>query len=177
MSESIDRRVVLKAGGLVAAGATLAACGSSSSAAGSSTSTSAPTVDSATTFNAIGGASVVNSGATTPPSAADSAASNGAAAANTLGNASAIAVGGGAIFPDSKVVVTQPTAGQYKAFTAVCTHQGCIVSNVDATSGTIICPCHGSTYSVKDGSVINGPATQPLAAEKITVTAGVIKLG
>ncbi len=64
-------------------------------------------------------------------------------------------------------MVTQPEAGSFKAFTAVCTHQGCIVSTV--SGGTINCPCHGSKFSIKDGSVVNGPATQPLAAIAIKV--------
>jgi Rieske Fe-S protein len=65
------------------------------------------------------------------------------------------------------VVVTQPTAGSFKAFTAVCTHQGCTVGSV--SGGAIHCPCHGSAFSIKDGSVVNGPATQPLAAVSIKV--------
>jgi Rieske Fe-S protein len=64
-------------------------------------------------------------------------------------------------------VVTQPTAGSFKAFTAVCTHQGCTVGTV--AGGTIDCPCHGSKFSIKDGSVVNGPATSPLAAITIKV--------
>jgi len=64
-------------------------------------------------------------------------------------------------------VVTQPQAGQYKAFTAVCTHQGCTVAAV--SNNQIQCPCHGSIFSAKDGSVINGPATTGLSAMTATV--------
>ena len=64
-------------------------------------------------------------------------------------------------------MITQPQAGSFKAFTAVCTHQGCIVSTV--SGGTINCPCHGSKFSIKDGSVVNGPATRPLAPIAIKV--------
>ena len=71
-----------------------------------------------------------------------------------------VPVGSGVILNDQKVVVTQPTQGDFKAFSAVCTHMGCIVSNV--SGDTISCPCHGSQYSVKDGSVISGPAPKPL---------------
>jgi Rieske Fe-S protein len=71
-------------------------------------------------------------------------------------------------------VVTQPTSGQFKCFTAVCTHQGCIVS--DVSDGTINCACHGSQYSIEDGSVVQGPATFPLSEEKITVTGDQISL-
>jgi Rieske Fe-S protein len=43
-----------------------------------------------------------------------------------------IPVGGGTVFKAEKVVVTQPESGRFQAFTAVCTHQGCIVKEVDA---------------------------------------------
>jgi len=76
-------------------------------------------------------------------------------------------VGGGVIFPDQQVVVTQPVEGEFKCFTAVCTHQGCIVSSVQA--GGIRCECHGSVFSVEDGTAVNPPATQPLAEVEITV--------
>jgi Rieske Fe-S protein len=69
-----------------------------------------------------------------------------------------VPVGGGAIV--NGVVVTQPTAGSFKAFSAVCTHAGCLVTKVEG--GEIVCPCHQSHYSAKDGSVISGPAPSPL---------------
>jgi Rieske Fe-S protein len=81
-----------------------------------------------------------------------------------------VPVGSGVILSDQKVVVTQPTKGDFKAFSAICTHQGCLVSNV--SGGTISCPCHGSQYSVKDGSVIGGPAPAPLPAVKVAVKGG-----
>jgi len=65
------------------------------------------------------------------------------------------------------IVITQPEAGTFKAFTAVCTHAGCIVNTV--SGGTINCPCHGSKFSIKDGSVVNGPASSPLAPIAIKV--------
>jgi Rieske Fe-S protein len=79
-----------------------------------------------------------------------------------------IAVGGGQVFADQEVVVTQPTEGEFKCFTAICSHQGCIVANV--SGGTINCDCHGSQYSIENGDVEAGPATFPLAAVPITVT-------
>jgi len=78
-----------------------------------------------------------------------------------------IPVGGGAVLTGRKIVITQPHAGSFHAFTAICTHQGCIVATV--SGGTINCPCHGSKYSIVDGSVANGPAALPLAAVSITV--------
>ncbi|WP_405629064.1 Rieske (2Fe-2S) protein [Streptomyces sp. NBC_01174] len=91
-----------------------------------------------------------------------------------LTGTSEIPVGGGTIFEDRKVVVTQPAAGEFKAFSAVCTHAGCIVSSV--ADGTIDCACHGSRFSVEDGAVEQGPATRPLPAERITVEGGSIRL-
>jgi Rieske Fe-S protein len=76
-------------------------------------------------------------------------------------------VGGGKVLTAQKIVVTQPQAGSFHAFTAICTHQGCIVNAV--SGGTINCPCHGSKYSITNGSVVNGPAPLPLAAVSIKV--------
>ncbi|MFB6667695.1 MULTISPECIES: Rieske (2Fe-2S) protein [unclassified Streptomyces] len=86
-----------------------------------------------------------------------------------------IPVGGGTVFKEQKVVVTQPTEGEFKAFSAVCTHQNCLVSTV--SDGTINCPCHGSRFSVTDAAVEAGPATRPLPAEQISVSGGAIRLG
>ena len=78
-----------------------------------------------------------------------------------------VPVGGGVVLKDAKVVVTQPAGGQFHAFSAVCTHKQCLVSQV--ADGTIDCPCHGSRYSDVDGSVVKGPATQALATKTVTV--------
>jgi Rieske Fe-S protein len=96
-----------------------------------------------------------------------SSAAGGAPVANALTTTALVPDGGGRIIDGKNIVVTQPEAGSFKAFTAVCTHQGCIVSTV--SGGTINCPCHGSKFSIKDGSVVNGPATAPLAAIAIKV--------
>jgi Rieske Fe-S protein len=82
--------------------------------------------------------------------------------------------GGGKIFKDQGVVVTQPAAGTFKAFSAKCTHAGCAVA--DIVDGAIICPCHNSAFSVSDGSVRKGPAPRPLPAERITVEGDAILL-
>jgi len=71
-----------------------------------------------------------------------------------------VPVGGGVILEDADYVVTQPTRGQYKAFSKICTHQGCPVSKV--ADGQIKCPCHGSAFSIEDGSVVQDPADAPL---------------
>jgi Rieske Fe-S protein len=92
---------------------------------------------------------------------------SGGSAGDALGSTGDVPVDGGAVLPDQQVVLTQPGNGEFKAFTAVCTHQGCIVASV--SDGTINCECHGSKFSIEDGSVVNGPATSPLEEIAITV--------
>ncbi len=81
--------------------------------------------------------------------------------------ASDIPVGGGRVFPDLRVVVTQPTAGEFRGFGIVCTHDGCELNAV--ANGTINCPCHGSRYAITDGSVVQGPARTGLRTYSVTV--------
>ena len=85
----------------------------------------------------------------------------------SLALTSDVPVGGGKILADKKIVITQPRVGSFEAFTAICTHQGCTVSSV--SSGTINCPCHGSKFSIANGSVMNGPAASPLTPVSIKV--------
>ena len=87
-------------------------------------------------------------------------------AGTELAAASEVPVGGGLILPDEQIVITQPTEGDFKAFTAICTHQKCVVSGVDET---INCDCHKSQFSIEDGSVQGGPAPTALAAVEIRV--------
>jgi Rieske Fe-S protein len=119
-------------------------------------------------------------GAQQPTAAASQGAAGGTStgsggiAGTPLGHASQVPVGGGMIFTAEKVVVTQPVKGQYKAFSAICTHVGCLCNAV--AGGTINCPCHGSKFSVSTGAVVTGPATSPLPARTIAVTNGEILL-
>lgn len=101
--------------------------------------------------------------------AVSDAASSAAGAAQDLAKKADIPVGGGKVFDSAKVVITQPTEGDYKAFSAVCTHQGCTVSGVEG--GTINCACHGSTFDIATGEVKGGPATKALPEKKVTVGA------
>jgi Rieske Fe-S protein len=96
----------------------------------------------------------------------DSASGGTSTSSGPIGKTSEIPVGGGKIFNADKVVITQPTTGDFKAFSAICTHQGCIVADIKGED--IDCTCHGSKFSIKDGSVVHGPATKPL--EKLTPT-------
>lgn len=104
------------------------------------------------------------------PEASKESGGQGAALASTAD----IPVGGGTIFKDEGVVVTQPEEGQFKAFSNICTHRQCPVASV--SDGTINCTCHGSKYAIADGSVKNPPATKPLPPKKIAVKGDEIRL-
>ncbi|MFI7442421.1 ubiquinol-cytochrome c reductase iron-sulfur subunit [Nonomuraea indica] len=82
--------------------------------------------------------------------------------------------GGGKVFARQKVVVVQTGSGDFKAYSAICTHAGCAVTSV--SNGTINCPCHGSKFAIEDGSVAAGPAERPLAEKKIKVDGDKIML-
>ena len=143
------RRGVLAGVGLVGLASAITACGASSAAAGNTAATPAA------------------AGSTTASGAAAGGASS-SAGTKALAATSEIPVGSGMIFPGPQVVVTQPTAGEFKAFSAVCTHMGCIVNQI--SNGTIDCPCHGSQYSITTGDVVAGPAPRPLPAKQIKVS-------
>ena len=152
-----SRRTVLRAAGLggavVAVGVVAAACGSSSNNTASTNNQPA----------ASGGSSAAASSA------------SGGSGGSALAATSDVPVDGGKIVTaDGGTVITQPAAGTYKAFTAICTHMQCTVGTV--SNNQIMCPCHGSVYSAQDGHVISGPAPAPLAAKQISVTGGQIFL-
>lgn len=90
-----------------------------------------------------------------------------------LGPASEVPVGGGKIYAEQQLVVTQPAAGQFTGLSSICTHQGCSVSRVEG--GTIVCPCHDSRFGL-DGAVRQGPAQQPLQSRPVTVADGSVTL-
>ncbi|MFG2561715.1 Rieske (2Fe-2S) protein [Streptomyces sp. NPDC048496] len=111
----------------------------------------------------------------TPSTKASTTAPKGSTASGTvLAKTSDIPVGGGTIFTEQKVVVTQPKKGEFKGFSAICVHAGCTVDSV--SDGTINCPCHGSKYRITDATVVAGPAPGPLPTERITVTGDTIRL-
>ncbi|MFI2412785.1 Rieske (2Fe-2S) protein [Streptomyces sp. NPDC018947] len=118
------------------------------------------------------------SGSDTSGAVEDGGTGDGAPGGGTGGGALAatadIPEGGGKVFADRKVVVTQPAPGEFKAFSAVCTHQGCAVKSV--ADGLIHCPCHNSAFSIADGSVRGGPAREPLPAVPITVSGDSVRL-
>jgi Rieske Fe-S protein len=152
--EGNTRRAVLMGLGLAGVGGVLVGC-SSSDADDPATGTTDP-------GTSQGGQ---------PSSAAGNAP---AASGKVLGEAAAIPVGGGVVFKNAKVIVTQPTKGVFKAWSNVCTHSGCAIDKV--AGGTMNCPCHGSKFAVADASVTAGPAPAPLEAKKIKVVGGKITL-
>ncbi len=154
------RRTVVAAAGAAGLAVALTACGGSDDDASSSS------VDSGSA-----GGSPDDGGTNSGGSGGDE---NAGAGADPLASTADIPEGGGKVFADRKVVVTQPTAGEFKAFSATCTHQGCAVKSV--ADGVINCPCHNSNFSITDGSVKSGPATKPLPAVEITVSGDSITL-
>ena len=157
-----SRRSVLRAAGLVAlagGGTALAACSADADVAAPAASPAAP--------SSAASSSAASPSASASASASSSASSSAAVPAGPSVAASEVPVGGGVILKDAKYVVTQPTKGDYKAFSSICTHKGCPVSEI--TGDEIICKCHGSKFSIKDGSVTSPPANQPLAEAKTTV--------
>ena len=100
--------------------------------------------------------------------AVDSASNAATSAVKEAVGKATIPVGGGKILTDQKVVITQPTEGDFKAFTAVCTHQACLVTSVEG--GTINCSCHGSKYDIATGEVKQGPSTKPLPEKTVSVS-------
>lgn len=136
---AVARRTVVSAAGGMGVVAVLTACGGG-------------------TDDKAGG-----SGGTT--GAADGGA--GGAGGGPIAKTADIPVGGGKVFADQGVVITQPTAGEFKAFSSKCTHQGCAVSGV--SDGVISCPCHQSLFDASDGSVKGGPAPSPLPPAPIKV--------
>ena len=164
LSRTPDRRTVLRTAGLVAlsggAAAGLAAC-----AGGTTTPATTPAPGS-------GAPSSAAPSSASPSSAAPSgSASSAAAPQGPSVTAANVPVGSGVILEEpNDYVVTQPTKGEYKAFTAICTHQQCRVTEV--RDDTIVCACHQSQFSIKDGSVVQDPAPEPLAEFQVTVSGG-----
>ncbi|MFI9726705.1 Rieske (2Fe-2S) protein [Streptomyces sp. NPDC052092] len=150
------RRTVVAAAGAAGLAVVLAACGGSD--------------DDAPGSSADAGGGAADDGASGGGSGGGGNAAGGAPLAST----SDIPEGGGKVFADQQVVVTQPSAGEFKAFSSTCTHQGCAVKSI--SDGLINCPCHNSNFSITDGSVSSGPATKPLPSVRISVSGDSITL-
>jgi len=155
MTETSRRALLTGAAGAGVAAAVAACSGGGDGGAGpygGSANTQAPS------------AGAASGGAQTP----------GGGAGSALATKADIPVGGGKIFPSQNAIITQPTAGMFKAFEATCTHMQCTLAAV--ADGVIMCGCHGSRFSAADGSVKSGPATRPLPERKITIEGESISL-
>ncbi len=105
-----------------------------------------------------------NAGATSPTTAAGGS--------DSLAEVSSIPVGGSISAKDANgkpIILSQPTTGDIKGFSAICTHMGCTVA---PNGKELDCPCHGSKYNAFTGAVINGPAPHALAAAPVKVVNG-----
>ncbi len=174
-AQCATRRGVLLCAGLAGAAgvAALAGCSTAAVPYDANDAGAAPGQQAATP-TAMGGTGGTGSMGAAAGQANGSAAGGSGMTGTVLGMAKEIPVGGGMVFMDAKVVVTQPAKNVFKAFSAVCTHVGCVCNQV--ANGTINCPCHGSEFKITDGSPVTGPAQSPLPARTITVTDGKILL-
>ena len=127
-----------------------------------------------TAFGVLGAGLAAAAGCSSYGSSGGTSTAPAPAAGTELGPAADVPVGGGKVYPDQRIVVTQPQAGTFAAFSAVCPHQGCTVDSVQ--DGTIGCPCHGSKFKIADGSVVQGPANRPLEKKNVKVTGGKLEL-
>ncbi len=115
-------------------------------------------------------------GGSTSAGGAGSASAPSGRPSGVLGPTSAVPVGGGTIFPAAAVVVTQPSAGEFKGFSTRCPHAGCAVASI--ADGFIVCPCHGSRFAVATGAPTpESPAKQPLASVSVSVQNGEVVAG
>ncbi|MGR2751558.1 QcrA and Rieske domain-containing protein [Agromyces arachidis] len=92
----------------------------------------------------------------------------GGAAGEEVAALSDIPVGGSidAEIAGEPVLLARPTEDEVVAFSAICTHQGCVVG---AEGSKFACPCHGSIFDAATGDVEVGPALEPLAKVAVTV--------
>lgn len=67
-----------------------------------------------------------------------------------------------------KIVVANAN-GAYYAIGNICTHRGCKLSEGTLNEEKVHCPCHGSTFDIRTGAVIKGPATNPEKSFKVRV--------
>ncbi|MDX3695887.1 Rieske (2Fe-2S) protein [Streptomyces europaeiscabiei] len=160
------RRTVMAAAGVAGLAVALTACGSGDDSSTSTSSGSGAGGDASSDSTAEAGS---GSG-----SGSGSASGGDSAGGTAIAKTSDIPEGGGKIFESEGVVITQPEAGQFKAFSSVCTHSGCAVKTI--ADGVINCPCHNSNFSIADGSVKSGPAQKPLPAKEVSVSGDSITL-
>ncbi|MFB6618171.1 Rieske (2Fe-2S) protein [Streptomyces sp. NPDC085524] len=124
-------------------------------------------------------AGAVGAGVTLTACSTESNSGNGSPAVPSapveLGAASEVPVGGAKLYREKKLIVSCQAEGQYKAFSAQCTHAGCVLDKIEKDAGN--CPCHGSRFDVNTGKVLQGPATDPLPAVPVKAENGKLIAG
>jgi len=164
-----SRRTLLRAAGLVAltggSAAAASSCAADRAGISQSGAPAAPASSSAPSSPSTEPSPSASASASKPAKEPAAKAPKGPSVAT-----SKVPVGSGVILDDADYVVTQPTKGDFKAFSKICTHMKCPVTEVDGRN--IVCRCHGSQFSIKDGSVTNPPANDPLEESKVEVFEG-----
>ena len=159
-----SRRTLLRGAGLAAVavgvGAGVAGCAPGSTEGGATPSAGASTPAGSTSPESS------PSGDSSPSGEASPSGESSAPPPDGIVVAAADVPEGGGVVIQEKYVVTQPSAGQYKAFSAICTHQGCPVQKVE--NAQIVCPCHGSHFAIDSGDPVAGPAKEPLPPVEFT---------
>jgi Rieske Fe-S protein len=140
----LSRRAVLLTGGSLAVGVVLTGC----------------VVEQAAPPAAPNSAPAGQASSAPPGQQSSAPATQAPGGASALTTADKVPAGGGVVLGDQKMVITRDSGGTARAFSAVCTHQGCLVSSVEG--GTINCRCHGSKFDVSTGQPVDGPAKKPL---------------
>jgi Rieske Fe-S protein len=165
MRTATTRRTVLHAVGLaVLTGGTASAVGACSADGGTGTPSDAPSPT-------VGGSVPPgSSGSVTSASAAPLPRPQAASPSRPAVAVADVPVGGGVVLGEADYVITQPTAGDFRAFSKFCTHRQCPLASVGG--GMINCMCHGERYSMFDGSVQAGPPPESLPAVEVTVVGG-----
>ncbi|MGW1377365.1 Rieske (2Fe-2S) protein [Streptomyces sp. NPDC002446] len=92
-----------------------------------------------------------------------------------LGPASEIPVGGAKLYEKQRLLVAQPTKGEFTCFSTVCTHMGAVLNKIEKGQG--VCPLHGSRFMAATGQVAQGPATRPLEEVPVKVKGGKLIAG
>jgi cytochrome b6-f complex iron-sulfur subunit len=78
-------------------------------------------------------------------------------------------------YAGSSAVIVRPRGGAAVAYSAVCTHLGCIVQ-WQKDKQEFLCPCHAGRFST-EGAVLGGPPPKPLARLPVSAVGGVFTIG
>jgi nitrite reductase/ring-hydroxylating ferredoxin subunit len=156
MTEPVaSRRIVFQGISALGVAAVLAGCGGDEPTASDATTSPSPT-------------KAEPSPTEPPPTTASPSTKPKKDRQPALATTDEVPVGGGIVLVDQKIVIVQPAAGEFRAWSAICKHQGQIVGSVE--SNVITCPFHGSQYDAATGDVVGGPAPEGLDPVRIRVS-------